>query len=61
MQYKLSVGEYSVTKDSEYTDEIIEKNKRFPILFIGKDSYIEEATVLFLTDEHILYNLHIGR
>lgn len=61
MQYKLSVGEYSVTKDSEYTDEIIEKNKRFPILFIGRDSYIEEATVLFVPDEHILYNLQIGR
>lgn len=61
MQYKLSVGEYSVTKDSEYTDEIIEKSKKFPVLFIGKDSYIEEATVLFVPDNHILYNLHIGR
>lgn len=61
MQYKLSVGEYSVTQDAEYSDKIIEQTKNFPILFIGKDSYIEEATVLFVPDNFNLYHLQIGR
>lgn len=61
MQLKFNVGEYTIQTETDYISDILNENKHFPVLTIGKDSYIEEAFAQCVFDEHLAYNFQIGR
>lgn len=61
MQLKFNVGEYTIQTETQYTNDILNENKIFPILTIGKDSYIEEAFAQCVFDKNLIYNFQIGR
>lgn len=61
MRFKLNVRENTITSEYEYTNDIFNENKLFPVLTIGRDSYIEEAIVENVLDRQLIYNLQIGR
>ena len=45
MRFKLNIQENLIQKDSVYNNDIFGEGKSFPVLTIGKDSYIEECVV----------------
>lgn len=61
MRFKLNIPEYSIKIEQEYTSDVFNEGKSFPVLTIGKDSYIEEAVVDNVLDSKCIYNVHIGR
>ncbi len=61
MRYKLNIAEYSITTETTYTSDVRKEQKEFPLLVIGRDSYIEEAWVETVLDSNLIYNIHIGR
>ncbi|MGN0153919.1 MAG: GT-D fold domain-containing glycosyltransferase [Lachnospiraceae bacterium] len=61
MRIKFNVPEYSISAEYQYTNDLFQEGKAFPVLSIGKDSYIEEAVAEFVPDENLLYNIQIGR
>lgn len=61
MNLKLNIGEYTIKSETEYTNDILNENKRFPVLTIGKDSYIGESYAQCALDEKLVYNFQIGR
>lgn len=61
MQLKLNLESNSIQKDTQFYADILNENKHFPTLTIGKDSYIEEAFVNTIIAPQVVYNLHIGR
>lgn len=61
MRFKLNIPEYSIKTEYAYTHDVLNEQKDFPILTIGKDSYIEEAIVENVLDSQLIYNLQIGR
>ena len=61
MRIKLNVPEYSVKTEYQYTADVLEEGKQFPILTIGRSSYIVEAVADTVIDEKLLYNLQVGR
>lgn len=61
MLFKLNVGTNVIKTEQEYTLDVLDENKRFPVLTIGKDSYILEALVDNILDEDLVYNVQIGR
>lgn len=61
MRFKLNVKEYTIKSEYAYTHDVLNENKIFPILTIGRDSYIEEAIVENVLDKQLVYNLQIGR
>lgn len=61
MRFKLNVAEDTIKSEYAYTHDVLNENKLFPILTIGRDSYIEEAMVENVLDKQLIYNLQIGR
>ena len=61
MRFKLNIQENLIQKDSVYNNDIFGEGKSFPVLTIGKDSYIEEAWVENVIDEKYIYNIQVGR
>ncbi|MBE5946753.1 MAG: DUF1792 domain-containing protein [Lachnospiraceae bacterium] len=61
MRFKLNIPEDSIKNDFEYTSDVLNQNKNFPVLIIGRDSYIEEAIVENVLDENLIYNVQVGR
>lgn len=61
MRFKLNIPEYSVKTEYAYMSDVLNGGKQFPVLTIGRDSYIEEAVVENVLDDSLVYNLHIGR
>lgn len=61
MRIKFNVPEYSIQTEYQYTNDLLQEGKAFPVLSIGKDSYIEEAIAEFVPDDNLLYNVQIGR
>lgn len=61
MRFQLNVTEDSITTEHEYTADVLQEKKSFPILTIGRNSYIEQAIVENVLDDKLVYNLHIGR
>lgn len=61
MRFKLNIAEYSITTEYEYTSDVLQEKKKFPVLTIGRDSYIEEAIVENVLDDKLVYNLQVGR
>lgn len=61
MIYNLCVPECTVKKETVFTTNILNKEQQFPILTIGRDSYIEAAVVCAELDEKLVYNVQIGR
>ncbi len=61
MRFKLNIPEYSIKTETEYTNDVLKENKRFPVLTIGRDSYIEEVIVDNVLDKGLVYNVQIGR
>ncbi|MBP3621800.1 MAG: DUF1792 domain-containing protein [Lachnospiraceae bacterium] len=61
MRFKLNVPEYSIRTETEYNNDLFNEGKLFPILTIGRDSYIEEAMVDNVLDKSCIYNLQVGR
>ena len=61
MRFKLNIPEDSIKNDFEYTSDVLNHNKNFPVLTIGRDSYIEEVIVENVLDEKLIYSVQIGR
>lgn len=61
MRFKLNIPENSIKTETAYTSDVLGENKAFPVLVIGRDSYIEEAWVENVLDSHMIYNVHVGR
>ena len=61
MRIKLGVPEYSIKTEYAYMNDILSEGKSFPVLTIGRDSYIEQATVETVLDSQLIYNIQIGR
>lgn len=61
MRIKLNIPENSVQTDTAYTSDVLGEQKRFPVLVIGRDSYIEEAWAEVVFDAGMIYNLQVGR
>lgn len=61
MRFKFNIQEYLIQKDSVYNNDIFGEGKSFPVLTIGKDSYIEEAWVENVVDDKYIYNIQVGR
>lgn len=61
MRFQLNVREDSLVADYEYTADVLQEKRSFPILTIGRGSYIEQAIVENVLDSNLIYNLHIGR
>lgn len=61
MRYKINIKEYAVTEETQYTTDVLPNRKGYPILTIGKDSYIEEVFVDTVLDDNLAYNVQIGR
>ncbi|MBQ9277262.1 MAG: DUF1792 domain-containing protein [Lachnospiraceae bacterium] len=61
MRFKFNIQENLIQKDSVYNNDIFNENKSFPVLSIGKDSYIEEAWVENVVDDKYIYNIQVGR
>ena len=65
MGANFNIPEYSITEDTQYMSVLSDNNntngRRFPVLTIGKDSYIGNANADIVIDNYILSNLHIGR
>ncbi len=61
MRFKLNIPEDSIKNDFEYTSDVLNENKIFPVLSIGRDSYIEEVIVENVLDDNLIYNVQIGR
>ena len=61
MRFKLNIQEDTIERDCEYTKDILNEGKSFPVLTIGRNSYIEEAMVDNVLDNELIYNLQIGR
>lgn len=61
MRFKLNVGEYTIKNDYSYINDVLNEGKNFPILTIGRDSYIVDAIVDNALDKDLIYNLQIGR
>lgn len=59
--YKLSIAEQAITKDSIFYEDIMKQGKQFPLLLIGRGSYIEEALVECVLDDSMLYQVQVGR
>ena len=61
MRFKLNIQEDTIERDCEYTKDILNEGKSFPVLTIGRNSYIAEAIVDNILDNDLIYNLQIGR
>ena len=61
MRIKLNIPENSIKNETAYTSDILGEQKAFPVLVIGRDSYIEEAWVENVLDSHMIYNVQVGR
>ncbi|MBR1865106.1 MAG: CatB-related O-acetyltransferase, partial [Lachnospiraceae bacterium] len=61
MRLKFNVPEYSIQTEYQYTSDILQEGKQFPVLTIGRDSYIEEAIADTVVGHDLVYNLQIGR
>ena len=61
MRFKLNIPEYSVKEDMQYIDDVFGEGRQFPILTIGRDSYIEEVIVENVLDDQCVYNVQVGR
>ncbi len=61
MRFKFNIQENLIQKDSVYNNDIFGEGKSFPVLTIGKDSYIEEAWVENVVDDKYIYNIQVGR
>lgn len=61
MRIKLNILENSVQTDTAYMSDVLGEQKNFPVLVIGRDSYIEEAWAEVVFDSGMIYNLQVGR
>ncbi len=61
MRIGLDFPAYSISADYVNMVKIDEGNKEFPIIFLGRDSYVMPSHVDSMIDEKKIYNLHIGR
>ena len=61
MRFDLSIPEYSIKKSKVFCSDLFEDNKDFPLLYIDRDSYIEDAKVDSVVDENYIYNIQVGR
>ena len=61
MRIKLNIPENSVQTDIAYMSDVLGEQKNFPVLVIGRDSYIEEAWAEVVFDSGMIYNLQVGR
>lgn len=61
MRFKLNIPEYGIKTETEYSNDVLGEKKKFPVLTIGRDSYIEEVIVDNALDKSLVYNVHIGR
>ncbi len=61
MRFKLNIPEDSIKTECEYTSDVLKENKKFPVLTIGRDSYIEEVMVDNVLDNNLIYSVQVGR
>lgn len=61
MRIKLGVPEYAIKTEYSYVSDVLNEQKQFPVLTIGRDSYIEQAIVETVLDNDLVYNLQVGR
>lgn len=61
MRFKLNIPRNSVNKDMQYINDVFNEGRYFPVLTIGRDSYIEEVIVENVLDEQCIYNVQVGR
>ena len=61
MRIKLNISENSVQTDMPYMSDVLGEQKNFPVLAIGRDSYIEEAWADAVFDTNMIYNVQVGR
>ncbi len=61
MRIGLNVPEYSIKKETTFYNDIFNEQRKFPVLNIGRDSYIEQAFAEVVIDNNMIYNLQIGR
>lgn len=61
MRIKLNIPENSVSVDTAYTSDVLDEQRQFPVLVIGRDSYIEEAWAEVVFDANMIYNVQVGR
>ncbi|MBE5953783.1 MAG: DUF1792 domain-containing protein [Lachnospiraceae bacterium] len=60
MRIKLGVPEYAIKTEYSYVSDVLNEQKQFPVLTIGRDSYIEQAIVETVLDTDLVYNLQVG-
>lgn len=61
MRIKLNIPENSVQTDMPYMSDVLGEQKNFPVLVIGRDSYIEEVWAEAVFDTNMIYNVQVGR
>ena len=61
MKIKFNIPEETIEQDCESTKDVLNEGKEFPVLTIGRNSYIAEAIVDTVLDCELIYNLQIGR
>ena len=61
MNFEINIDENTVTTDLSFTRDYMNDGKLFPVLNIGRGSYVGGASVISCTDENLIYNLQIGR
>ena len=61
MRFKFNVPEDTIKSEYEYTNDVLKEKKAFPVLTIGRDSYIEEVIVDNVLDKNLVYNVQVGR
>ncbi|MCM1157833.1 MAG: GT-D fold domain-containing glycosyltransferase [Bacteroidales bacterium] len=61
MNINFNIPECTIQHDYQYTNDILQEGKLFPVLSIGCDSYIGDACTDYIPDRDLVYNLQIGR
>lgn len=61
MVINFNVAEYSISSEYSYQADILDEGKQFPILTIGRDSYIGKALADVVPDRNLIYDIQIGR
>lgn len=61
MHIHFNIAEDSILEETVYTSDIMGEQKAFPVLTIGRGSYITGTDVDAAEDENLIYNIQIGR
>lgn len=61
MNITFTIPECTIQQNYQYMDDLLQEEKLFPVLSIGQDSYIKDASADYIPEQELVYNLQIGR